>query len=357
MSINRENNIIRLKNWAAVHIKELDSNNPLFKRYLDLYLKTDEYQYNGQTYPLFVFSTGHTGSLWTAFLFQVLNPDFMGCFHDHETVHAWSEFKFTSFDEKSWNYCLQQLIEVRKNEPKEILNKLSPNLLPHMETELARYPVVVYCLTGIIDLYYEIMKSAAGIYPASKTICLARNGIQVVNSLYHIFLKTMPDYYKCPASLGGNKIRSLKNEFFALLFEDPLLNKSKPTYKEAGRAYPGYDLFITCCIIWSLIYETFTMDFSKKERACFLITRLEDVVSGKKHIMQLYRFLLGEIQNQDFFDCAVELAQSMDINKKINDKQLDSIWQKQWDDSQREIFRNICGKMMGFFNYNIPDNN
>jgi hypothetical protein len=355
MSKDKENNIYRLKNWAAIHIKELDNHN--FDKYLELYSKTESNKYTGKNYPFFVFSTGHTGSLWTTFLFQILNPDVMVCLHDHETVHNWTKFKFSTFDEKKWNYWLHCLDEIKHDEPRAVLEKLSPELLQHMVTELSRYPVVGYCLTGVIDLYYEIMKSAANLYKTSKTICLARNGIQVVNSLFHIFLNTLPDYYKYSSSDGDIKIQNLKNEFFVILFRDPLLKNYSPIFEEVKKSYLGYDLFITCCIMWNGIYDKLIVDYSKKGSEYFFITRLEDIITGKKHIMELYCFLLGEIDNTEFFDYAVEFTQSMDINRKIANKQPDSIWQKQWNVIQREIFSIICRKMMNYFKYEIPDNN
>jgi hypothetical protein len=367
----REGNIDRINNWIRVHVKELNEENELYKEYLDIYRNSCGIKSDTKNNLFFVFSTGHSGSVWIALLLQMLCPDILTCMHDHETVRSWINLNQIKDDNKKWEKHLIILRDRKKYDDKSFLNTICPKFLLHIDKYMQTYPFVGYSLNGSIGTYYEILKAAKNIYKDSKMVHLIRNGILMVNSRqtfqpFRMIGKEnidklkylLPNVYYDNINESIPLIDSAKDkfniefikEYFDNTYRDPFLNEYHDMFIEHSHNNPEYSFFINACIVWKTLNDQIQFDFNNES----YIVKIEELTSGN-NIEELYKYLIGNIHNEKLFNSAKILALSLDVNRKIK-KNIDPniVW-RQWDNKRKGIFRSICADTMKKFDYEMPD--
>jgi hypothetical protein len=360
----RQLHLKRIIDWCRVHRVNLEVDSPSFKCYQTTYKQLPSAPYAGKKYPYLVVSTGHAGSVWIAFLCQLLDPDNMLCFHAHETVRAWVKFDDQLNEPSKWSAWTAELRAARRTKtPAQLLDWLCPQLPSHLSTNLQAFNVVGYSLTADSGPWLGVIDAAASLRSDTKLTLLVRDGVLVVNSyfLFHSALMSENPMDAKDSNINSQILREtirahgiFKSPTFKRHLEDVFLAREADVYDRWATRYPEHEMFVGICYMWRMCNACLIETLDKADVDKRILIRLEDVTTNRDAVAAFRRFLLGVGAEHPLFDAATALAQSLVVNRKVHDN-VDSrrVW-RSWTAAQRTIFADICGPIQSHYSYEIP---
>jgi hypothetical protein len=303
---DREAQLSRIRNWVSVH--GISGKIPEEGRldYEQTYLNSPATT-AGSARPFFIFSTGHSGSVWAAYLCQLMNPDRMICLHAHETVLTW---------------------------PDPVAG-----LRGHYERYSQWFNIVGYSLTGMSGAQFAIFEAAAAFNESVRLIHLVRNGILSVNSMYRFHFGTEDTLVERPA------IPKNSGEWLA---GDSLIGHRCEELFAIRHKFPAYAQFAGICYNWGV--TNLAAHQRLRSSPHMLPVQLENLVSSQKAAVELYEFVTDSTVSA-VTRTGIALAQAVNVNKKLKDNHDPSAVWGQWDETQRIVFRLFCDEAMETFGY------
>jgi len=253
-----------------------------------------------------IITSGHSGSTWLA---NALHRPEQGFAAFHEPlVHIVGPL-------------LYSIRDVDKQPPPFSQQWLLEALAPYVDW--ARHREQQFNVAGEIHTGLGAWAPHVCQFLPTKRSLVVRNGIQVVHSISYSLLTTDPAEWN-----PGNR------PYDEMVFPPGL--ESAP---------PKHRVFGYICVRWSEQVQLL------EQLAPIKVYRLEDLTTADRVLAELFQESTGTTLTSR--ECAE--IQSSVVNRKVfGDRSPENLFWNVWDDTQREIFQQVCASTLQRFGYSIP---